>query len=63
MPLPPSKDEIRQPAQQQNAEVEKLYESCCGSCASPSPTNSGITLEDLASVTKETDSGRKTGNP
>jgi len=67
MPMPPSKDETRQPTQQENVEVEKLYESCCGSCAppsaSPSATNSGIALDDLTSVTKGTDSGQKSGNP
>jgi hypothetical protein len=59
MPIPPSKDKTRQPIQSQNAEVEKLYESCCGSCGSSSPTNSGITLDDLTPVTKGTDSGQK----
>lgn len=47
MPKPTSKDETRQPAQPSNAEVEKLYESCCGSCASPSPTGPGVPLEVL----------------
>lgn len=63
MPTPASKDETRQPAQPQNAEVEKLYESCCGSCGSPSPTNSGMTLEVLTSVTNGADSGRTSGTP
>lgn len=60
MPTPTSKDETLQPSQQQNAEVEKLYESCCGSCGSPSPTNSGITLDNLTSVPQGAESTRST---
>jgi hypothetical protein len=62
MTIPASKDKTHQPAQQQDAEVEKLYDSCCGSCAPTSPTNSGITLDDLTSVTKGADAGKKSGN-
>lgn len=53
MPIPPSKDEPRQPAQQQSAEVEKLYDSCCGSCGSPAPTNTGLPLVDLTLANKK----------
>lgn len=59
MPIPPANDESRQP-QQRTAEVEKLYESCCGSCGSPSPTTPGLTLVDLTTITKGTDSGAAT---
>ncbi len=61
MPIHPSKDKTPQPVQSQDPEVEKLYESCCGSCGSPSPTNSSISLDDLTLAPKGTVSGQTSG--
>lgn len=63
MPKPASQDETRLPAQQADAEVEKLYESCCGSCGSPSPTSSGVALEVLTPVPMATDRGNGHSKP
>lgn len=55
MSNPHAKHENRQP----DAEVEKLYESCCGSCGSPSPTTTGLTLDILTPVPQGAESGPK----
>lgn len=57
MPNPASQDVTRQPEQKRDAEVEKLYDSCCGSCASPAPTNLGVTVQDLTMVPQGTGQG------
>lgn len=46
------------PVQSPAAEVEKLYESCCGSCA-PTPKNDALTLQDLTVVPQGTEAQSK----
>lgn len=58
-----SHGEPRQPAKQQDAEVEKLYDSCCGSCGSPAPTDVTVTVQDLTMVPSATGTGAGNSNP